>query len=184
MGDWGKFHSAIRWGKPIAELEPLAKDASVVNAKDDKNGNQAIHLSSQNGHFEITKWLVEKGADVNGQNGKGQTALHMSVAYDFYDQTKFLLAKGAKEDIKNGDGNAAITGIEGDKVGPEAWDSPVNMLKSVATKEAMEAAFAAIGGASADQIDKAVLVQTGMKKKKEHTAFWDQTAFMALVAKF
>merc|ERR1712217_51718 len=88
MADLSKFHSAIRWGKEISELEQFTKTApELVKESDPQNGNQAIHLSAQNGHIEITKWLVNScGADVNGQSGKGQTALHMSVAYDFYFQ--------------------------------------------------------------------------------------------------
>lgn len=182
MADVQRFHSAIRWGKPVAELQPFVSgDKSVVNASDEKNGNQAIHLSAQNGHVEITKWLVDScGAEKDGQNGKGQTALHMSVAYDFYDQTAFLLSRGADPGIKNGDGHAAIGGIDGDKVGKEVWNSPLNQLKGVKDKASMEVAFAAIKAAPKGDLDKAMLVQTGMGKKKA-VPEWDQPAFMELM---
>lgn len=185
MSDVQKFHSAIRWGKTVPELEVFTKaNSSLPNAKDEQNGNQAIHLSTQNGHYDITRWLLESGANVNGQNGKGQTALHMSVAYDFFAQTKLLLDKGADKSVKNGDGNAAITGIDGDKVGPEAWDSPVQKLKACDDAASMNEAFKALEGAKAEDVDKAQLVQTGMKKKNEMKGVWDHAKFMELAKKF
>jgi hypothetical protein len=40
-GDGLAFHSAIRWGKPTAELESfLTKQASLANDSDPKNGNK------------------------------------------------------------------------------------------------------------------------------------------------
>jgi len=183
MSDVGKFHSVIRWGKPIAELEAFTNaDKNVANAKDEKNGNQAIHLAAQNGHIEITKWLCDKcGADVNGQNGKGQTALHMSVAYDFYEQTKYLLSKGAKTDIKNAEGNLSIEGIDGDKKGADAWDAPVNQLKAVQNKADVQKVFELIKTAPKESLDKATLVQTGMAKKKALGREWDHAAFMEIM---
>ena len=55
MAAWTKFHSAVRWGKEIKELEThVAADKTVVTTHDDKNGNQALHIAAQNGHIEIT----------------------------------------------------------------------------------------------------------------------------------
>lgn len=180
-----KFHSAVRWGKDVGELEGfLSTDAAVLNGEDEKNGNTAIHIAAQNGHEHLTKFLVSKGANVNAQNKKEQTALHMSVEYDFYAQTKFLLENGADKELKNGDGHPAILGIDGGKSGPDAWDAPIKKFKEVKDEASMKEAFAVLEAAKAEDIDKAVLVQTGMKLKKEFAAFWDQKAFMALVAKF
>lgn len=186
MAAWAKFHSAVRWGKTVAELEAMvAEDKSVVDTHDDKNGNQAIHLAAQNGHLEITKWLVnDKKVDVNGQNKKGQTALHMSVAYDMYDQSVFLLESGAKKDIKNGDGNEAITGIDGDKTGVNAWDGPMVLIQcaqnAADVAKALDSLEASIK-ADAAAFDKAALVQTGMARKKALGAEWDAKRFMAAV---
>ena len=51
------------------------------------NGNSCLHIASQNGHFELVKLLVSRGADVNCANGGGQTALHMAVSYDIDEVT-------------------------------------------------------------------------------------------------
>mmetsp|Transcript_20451 Transcript_20451/g.51675 ORF Transcript_20451/g.51675 Transcript_20451/m.51675 type:complete len:187 (+) Transcript_20451:162-722(+) len=180
-----KFHSAVRWGKPVAEIEALVgADPSVVNGEDEKNGNSAIHIAAQNGHIELTKYLQSKGANLNAQNKKGQTALHMSVEYDFTAQTEFLLASGADKDLKNGDGHPAILGIDGGKTGADAWDAPIKRLKAVTDEKSMKEAFMLLEQAKAEDIDKAVLAQAGMKLKKEFAAFWDHKAFMAIVQKF
>jgi len=186
MAAWAKFHSAVRWGKDIKELEAMAaEDKTVVSTHDDKNGNQAIHLAAQNGHLEITKWLVnDKKVDINGQNKKGQTALHMSVAYDMYEQTKFLLEKGAKKDIKNVDGNESITGIDGDKTGVNAWDGPMVLIQCAQNSGDVANALGKLEEAiktDAAAFDKAALVQTGMARKKALGAEWDAKRFMACV---
>ncbi|CAD7932692.1 unnamed protein product [Amoebophrya sp. A120] len=137
-----KFHSALRWGKPSAEIEPfLNEDPALIDAEDPKNGNHALHITAQNGHEELTKFLVGKGANINAQNKKGQTALHMSVEYDFYYQNLFLLENGADKTLKNGDGHAAILGIDGGKSGVEAFDGPMIKLKAIRDQKGMEEAY-------------------------------------------
>lgn len=181
-----QLHSAVRWGKPVAEIAPLVGEH--INTNDPKNGNQALHIAVQNGHFEITKWLVsEKGAAINGQNGKGQTPLHMSVEYDYYEQTQWLLDQGADQSVKNGDGHAAITGIDGGKIGVEAYPGPMQLLMVATDKDTVERAYAAFEeflasqdvGADADL--KVKLAQAGMKRKKELKECWDSARWMKIV---
>merc|ERR1719498_492368 len=120
MSTTQKAHSAIRWGKPIEELEPLVTD---VDCQDSGNGNRPIHIAAQNGHLEIVKWLIGKKCNVDAQNSTGATALHMAVAYDSYFVVEALLAGHADSTIKNQAGNESITGLDGDKTGSDAWDS-------------------------------------------------------------
>mmetsp|Transcript_45992 Transcript_45992/g.106962 ORF Transcript_45992/g.106962 Transcript_45992/m.106962 type:complete len:310 (+) Transcript_45992:88-1017(+) len=184
-----KFHSAVRWNKPWAEIVEAAgafdlKTAAI--AKDPKTGNVALHIASQNGHLSTVERLISLGASVNAQNGKGQTPLHMSVEYDFYFVSKALLDAKADVDIENKDGKKAITGIEGAKVGPNAYDNPVNILKAATTSEQLEEAFLKLEDVAAkgDEVDKADLIQTGMQKKKAGKDNWDHKRFMQLAAKF
>ena len=184
-GDGLAFHSAIRWGKPVEELQGyLEKNAVLINEGDPKTGNKCLHVAAQNGHLFITQWLISKGATINGQNGKGQTALHMSVEYDCLEQTKFLLAQGADTQLQNVDGHTAISGIEGTKTGPDAWDAPINLLKSAEDEAGLQTAFAALEAADKAAVDKAALVQTGMAKKKHFGDKWPKDRFMDLVKKF
>lgn len=170
------LHSALRWGKSEEEIEGVVASAGVdmavaLQAHDPKNGNQALHITAQNGHFGLTRYLLERRADVNGQNNKGLTPLHMSVEYDFYKQTKLLLEQGADGAVKNDDGNEAISGIDGTKLGAEAWDSPVNMIKSATTNEDLVEVLDLLEKYLVEPdetkpIDKSQLVMAGMAKKR------------------
>ena len=73
----------------------------LAQAVDAQNGNLALHIAAQNGHMNLTSFLLDsrgpavtqpwtppqradllQGANVNAQNFNGQTALHMSVEYE------------------------------------------------------------------------------------------------------
>ena len=53
MADYTKkFHSKVRWGKELAEIEPFLKaKPDGINCKDATNGNTPIHIAAENGHF-------------------------------------------------------------------------------------------------------------------------------------
>jgi len=184
-----KFHSAVRWDRPWDQIvEAAGGDLKAAgSAKDPKTGNVVLHIAAQNGHLATVERLLALGLPVNVQNGKGNTPLHMSVEYDFYFAAKALLAANADVNIVNNDGNKAISGIDGGKVGANAFDNPVNILKAAMTKEQFEEAFAKLEDAQVNggAVDKAELIQAGMqKKKKSGQDGWDHKRFMQLTAKF
>lgn len=43
-----------------------------------QNGLNALHLASKDGHIEIVKELLKRGANVNSATKKGNTALHIA----------------------------------------------------------------------------------------------------------
>eukprot|EP00933_Yihiella_yeosuensis_P027368 TRINITY_DN21258_c0_g1_i1.p1 TRINITY_DN21258_c0_g1~~TRINITY_DN21258_c0_g1_i1.p1 ORF type:complete len:185 (-),score=50.76 TRINITY_DN21258_c0_g1_i1:191-745(-) len=177
-----KFHSAIRWGKPVAEAEQVMDEEKVdVECQDEKNGNRPIHIASQNGHLELVTWLVAKGCDVNAQNGTGATALHMSVAYDSVPCTRVLLEAGAKTDLKNEAGHEAITGLEGDHTGANSWDAGINILQAANTLEMALEGLKKLEE-NHEGVDKAKLAMLGMKKKKE-IKDWPVDRFKELIMK-
>eukprot|EP01047_Picozoa_sp_COSAG01_P006318 COSAG01_NODE_228_length_21104_cov_210.303832_24_plen_89_part_00 len=75
----------------------------AVAGQDASTGNYPIHIACQNGHQEVAKLLIAKGADVNMQNNNGLVALHMSVEYDYYWTSKLLVANGADPTITSGE---------------------------------------------------------------------------------
>jgi len=191
-----KFHSAVRWGKPWPEIQEAAGgiDLKVMCAeKDPKNGNYVIHIAAQNGHSDLVRELLVAGAAVNSQNGKGQTALHMTVEYDFYFLCRLLLDDpwNADRDILNQDGHKAILGIEGTKLGKEAWDNPVTILRAANTADELLLGFEALEKAlltpeSKADVAKDQLIMVGMAKKKSPItqANWDHKRFMKMAAQF
>lgn len=69
--------------------------------------------AAQGGHFEVAKFLVDHGADVNAQNNAGWTAL-MKAAMEGHLEVVRFLADGYDADIhiKNKEGETALTWAE------------------------------------------------------------------------
>lgn len=114
--EWKTLHSVCRWNKDWGKLErTLKKHPECTTWQDPRTGNFPLHITCQNGHEEVTAMLIEHGADVNAQNGKGQTALHMAMSYDYYRVVRMLLDGGADKEKLNDDGFEAVKGLEGNK---------------------------------------------------------------------
>ena len=77
----------------------------------DKSGNTALHFAVSNGHFEATRMLLERGADVNSQNDKGLTPLQRAsrgMWKGYLDIIRLLLDHGAKLTARDNSGNTAL----------------------------------------------------------------------------
>uniref|UniRef100_A0A3Q3KJ45 Uncharacterized protein n=1 Tax=Monopterus albus TaxID=43700 RepID=A0A3Q3KJ45_MONAL len=62
-------------------------------------GLACLHLAALNGHHQIMKLLMKKGADLNIQEGtSGKTALHFAVELHDITSVKLLLSRGANVD--------------------------------------------------------------------------------------
>jgi hypothetical protein len=74
-----KLHSLIRWNKYPQKISSLLEaQPGLASVPDSRNGNIALHIAAQNGHIDITRMLINGGAEINSQNTKGNTALHVS----------------------------------------------------------------------------------------------------------
>lgn len=52
---WKTVHSAVRWNK-LDEVKQLVQTyPELIDSKDDKNGNTAMHVAAQNGHYDLVK---------------------------------------------------------------------------------------------------------------------------------
>ena len=59
--------------------EIVEKDPKIVNAKDKEDGQTPLHWVATQGHCEIVKYLIEKGADVNAKDEYCWTPLHWAT---------------------------------------------------------------------------------------------------------
>jgi hypothetical protein len=195
----GRFSSALRRApffprddpidRPRLTLRPPSRviaprSQELASVPDASNGNCPIHIAAQNGHLEILKVLVEKGADVNAQNGGGQTPLHMTVSYDIEECVAFLKSHGAKGDVKNKEGHRAEHGLSGEKDRSSAAGQ-MDALKCADSEKALKHALdELLKHAKKGHLDKAVFPGAGLKVKKAKAEMWTeevQKKFVAVV---
>jgi ankyrin repeat protein len=68
----------------------LVEHGADLNAKNNTNYT-ALILASENGNFEIVKYLVEKGADVNAINNNKTPLMSASRWWDIhFEMVKYL----------------------------------------------------------------------------------------------
>ena len=181
---WKEFHSICRWNKDWDKLErTLKKYPDAISWRDTKTGNFPLHITCQNGHEEVTRMLLEYGADTNAQNSMGQTALHMAMSYDYYRVVRMLLDGGADENVMNLDGFPAVKGLEGNKT------MGLVCFSSCENGEDIDEALTMIEG-ELEVTDKVDFIKSGLnlKKRFEFTdpPIWtdlEQDRFKACLAK-
>jgi hypothetical protein len=78
----------------------LVSDPSKLDAKDE-DGYTALHWACMRAHWDIAKYLIEKGADLNVVGGDGGTQINWAVHHDNVDIIKTLIDRGAKLNIRN-----------------------------------------------------------------------------------
>ena len=65
-----------------------------------QNGLNALHLSSKEGHVEVVRELLKRGAGVNFTTKKGNTALHIASLAGQKTAVEVLLDAGASVNSK------------------------------------------------------------------------------------
>lgn len=90
----------------------LAKNPDFVN-KRDEFGYTPIFAAAQSGHFELVKFLIARGADLNAKTEDGETLLHFlifgeSEEIDYIEIAKFIIEKGADIKIKDDKGRTLL----------------------------------------------------------------------------
>jgi hypothetical protein len=98
-------------GEIIAKINNCIDNGADVNKIDENSYKTPLTFTApiySEGRFDldITKLLLERGADINKFDGEGRTILHNAVVYGNIDFINFLIANGA-------DVNANLPGGEG-----------------------------------------------------------------------
>ncbi len=109
-GKFDKLYRAADIGflsivKQMVEEEKVP--VNLVCSKKCKNWT-SVMIAAANGHLNVVKYLISKGADVNFQNKMGRTALHFAVRYNFFDITEELLKADANPYITDFNNNKDI----------------------------------------------------------------------------
>lgn len=83
-----------------------------INDRYRRNGNSLLHFACQRGHYDVTQYLICRGADMNLTNYYGYTPLHMAIEREDIQIIEYLFNYADDNNIKiniNGNNNGEDT---------------------------------------------------------------------------
>jgi hypothetical protein len=110
FGRLGKtqLHNCAKNGLTSSVKRLLSIRNINVNVKDDVSGHTPLHYATNNGHIEITRLLLENGAEVNAKSNSGCTPLHWAAIIGHVDILHLLVENGANLEAQSKSGWRAL----------------------------------------------------------------------------
>ena len=104
-----KFLQAVKEAKGNDVLAILDRPgATVINTRDVTSGEGALHIVAKRGDATYLRYLLQKGADANLRDGRGDTALLLAVAGGHAGLIPVLVAGRANVNLGNGGGETPL----------------------------------------------------------------------------
>lgn len=94
----------------VGDLKSLKKDIKKdknLLLKKDALKRSLLYLSARNGYFDLTKYLIEKGININEVQKDGSTALHGAAYYGQEIVIQLLIENGIDTKVVNNFGHTA-----------------------------------------------------------------------------
>ena len=66
----------------------------------DPDKNTPLHAAIMNDHYEIARFLIDKGVNINARQKAGLTPLHIAAGHGNFEIAKLLIEKGAEINVQ------------------------------------------------------------------------------------
>lgn len=96
------IHQASLKGDLARVKELLKMNPELLNSKG-RHEKEPLHLASEAGHLDLVKFLLSKGANVNGRNIINETPLHYAIGSNHPEVVALLMAGGADINARRSD---------------------------------------------------------------------------------
>lgn len=104
-----KFLQAVREAKGNDVTNMLDRPgASIINTRDVTSGEGALHIVIKRGDETYLRFLLQKGADPNLRDGRGNTPLLLAVSGGQPDMIRILTAAKANPNLANASGETPL----------------------------------------------------------------------------
>lgn len=91
---WTPQHEAALLGN-LEAMVAIKESGGPLSPKEPHNGGTPLHVAAFNGHFDVVKYLVAEGAEVNARDKEGWTALSQARDQGFPAIVDWLKKNGA-----------------------------------------------------------------------------------------
>lgn len=109
LDDSSALCKAAEMGQIHIVKELLNQRGIDIDFRDPKRKDRtALHWSCKNGHFEVVKVLIERGASIEVADIKGKTPLFQAASADYLDVVQYLEAKGSDINTITNDGRTVL----------------------------------------------------------------------------
>jgi uncharacterized protein len=109
QSDGYKFLEAVKEAKGAEATELLTKPGTtVINHKDYNSGETALHIVAKRGDALWTRFLLQKGADPNTRDGRGNTPMLVAITVGASDLVPILIAGKANVNLANQSGETPL----------------------------------------------------------------------------
>jgi hypothetical protein len=92
----------------IETVQQHIEAGTDLNEDEWTHGSSPLITAAVFGELEITKMLINAGAELNFKNDEGSTPLITAAAFEHTDVAKLLIDSGANIDLTNNDGSTAL----------------------------------------------------------------------------
>jgi ankyrin repeat protein len=103
-----EFYEAAKDGDFTKVKAMMARNPKFVNAREPFLSLAPLHGACYGGQFEMVKYLIENGAEVDARSDGGSTPLVEAVAQNNVQISKYLVAHGADVNSKDSDGKTPL----------------------------------------------------------------------------